>query len=112
MLQLQMKQNKIKQAIYDEISKTEQSIKDLEKQNKPIAPDVSLGRLTRMDAINTKGVIEASLNQAKLRLNSLNNALTKIDSDSFGICIGCDEKIPIARFLIRPESVYCVNCAS
>lgn len=107
-----MKENEIIQAINDEISKTEQSIKDLEEQNKPIEPDVSLGRLTRMDAINNKSVIEASLNQSKLRLNSLNNALTKIGSEDFGICIGCDEEIPIARFLIRPESVYCVNCAS
>ncbi|MCK5111032.1 MAG: TraR/DksA C4-type zinc finger protein [Arcobacteraceae bacterium] len=107
-----MKNEDVKKAIYDEILKTENSIKSLEEQNKPIAPDVSLGRLTRMDAINNKSVIEASLNQVKLRLNSLNNALTKIDSDDFGLCIGCGEKIPIARFLIRPESVYCVECAS
>ena len=107
-----MKNEDIKKAIYNEISKTQKSIEDLDKQNKPIAPDVSLGRLTRMDAINNKSVIEASIRQAKLRLNSLNNALTKIDSEDFGFCIGCGEKIPIARFLIRPESVYCVKCAS
>ncbi len=107
-----MENENIKQAIYDEILKTKESIKDLEEQNKPISPDVSLGRLTRMDAINNKSVIEASLKQAKLRLNSLNNALTKIDSEDFGLCIGCGEQIPIARFLIRPESVYCVSCAS
>ncbi len=107
-----MKYDDIKKAIYAEILKTEQSIEDLEKQNKPIAPDVSLGRLTRMDAINNKSVIEASLRQAQLRLNSLNNALTKIGSGDFGLCIGCGEHIPIARFLIRPESVYCVECAS
>ncbi|MCK5293016.1 MAG: TraR/DksA C4-type zinc finger protein [Arcobacteraceae bacterium] len=102
----------IKKAIFTEIAKTEKSIVDLAEQNKPIEPDVSLGRLTRMDAINTKGVIEASLKQAQLRLNSLNNALTKVGSDEFGICIGCGEQIPIGRILIRPESVYCVKCAS
>jgi DnaK suppressor protein len=107
-----MKKIKIIKVINDEIVKTAKSIKDLEEQNKPIAPDVSLGRLTRMDAINTKGVIEASLNQAKLRLNSLNNALTKVNGENFGICMACNEKIPIERFLIRPESVYCVKCAS
>lgn len=107
-----MEPDDIKQAIYVQIAKTEQSIKDLESQNKPIAPDVSLGRLTRMDAINNKSVIEASLKQSKLNLNSLNNALTKIDSDDFGICLGCGEQIPIGRILIRPQSVYCVKCAS
>ena len=102
----------IKQSINDEIEKTKKLIADLELQNKPIAPDISLGRLTRMDAINTKGVIESSLKQAKLRLNSLNNALTKVDKDDFSICLGCGEKIPLGRILIRPESVYCVSCAS
>ena len=107
-----MKKINIKQSINDEIAKVNILIIDLELQNKPIAPDVSLGRLTRMDAINTKGVIESSLNQARLRLNSLNNALTKVDKEDFAICLGCGEYIPIGRILIRPESVYCVSCAS
>ena len=106
-----MNNDEIKKAIFYEIEKTKKSIEELSEQNKPIAPDISLGRLTRMDAINTKGVIESSLKQSKLRLNSLNNALTKIDSEDFAICIGCGEQIPIGRILIRPESVYCVKCA-
>jgi len=65
-----------------------------------------------MDAINTKGVRESFLKQAKLRLNSLNNALTKVDKEDFAICLGCGEQIPIGRILIRPESIYCLKCAS
>lgn len=36
----------------------------LEDSCKPIAPDVAIGRISRMDAINNKSVMEASLRNA------------------------------------------------
>lgn len=105
------KQN-IKQVIIDEITKTEKLIIDYKDQTSPIAPDVSLGRISRMDAINNKSVVEASLRQAENKLKSLENVLSKIDSPDFGICLKCKNPIPMGRIMIRPESLYCVNCAS
>lgn len=78
---------------------------------KPVAPDVAIGRISRMDAINNNAVTESALRQAQEKLNKLNYALTKVGSKGFGICMKCKIQIPVERILIRPESMYCVNCA-
>ncbi len=63
-----------------------------------------------MGAINNKSVAEESLRQAENKLKSLNRVLSKLDSDDFGICLKCKNKIPYVRILIRPQSLLCVNC--
>ena len=103
--------SKIEQTILEEITKTEESIGKYKEMVKPIAPDVAIGRISRMDAINNKSVVEASLRQAEHKLKNLNKVLSQIGSKEFGICIKCKQPIPIGRILIRPESLHCVNCA-
>lgn len=107
-----MANDDIKQTILDEISKTKKSIEEYKDMVKPIAPDVAIGRISRMDAINNKSVMEASLRQAEEKLKNLKKVLSNIGSKEFGICMKCKQPIPIGRILIRPESLYCVNCAS
>lgn len=106
-----METKKIKDKIIEEIAKTEKQILSYKENTKPVAPDNAIGRISRMDAIVNKSLIEASLNQAENRLNKLRYALSKIESPEFGICIKCGEAIPIGRILIMPESLFCVNCA-
>jgi len=106
-----MTNEEIKQRIKEEISKTEKNIIDYQEMTKPVAPDVAIGRISRIDAINNKAVTELALRKAKEKLNKLNYVLTKVGSKDFGICIKCQIKIPIGRILIKPESLKCVNCA-
>ena len=106
-----MAKDEIKQIILDEITKTRESIEKYSDMVKPIAPDVAIGRISRMDAINNKSVMEASLRQAKLKLKNLEKVLSNLGSKEFGICLKCKQPIPIGRILIRPESLHCVNCA-
>jgi RNA polymerase-binding transcription factor len=101
----------IKKIILEEILKTEKSIIEYREMVKPVAPDVAIGRISRMDAINNKSVMEASLRQAESKLENLQQVLAKIGSPDFGICVKCKQPIPIGRILIRPESLHCVNCA-
>lgn len=101
----------IENRIKDEISKTEILINEYKEITKPVAPDVAIGRISRMDAINNKSVTEASLRQAKAKLSNLNRVLEKLGSPDFGLCLKCKQSIPLARILYRPESLYCVNCA-
>ena len=77
----------------------------------PISPDNAIGRLTRMEAINSKSINEAALNKAKQTLSKMERALMMIDSPDFGLCHECEEPIPIARLMIVPESDLCVQCA-
>jgi DnaK suppressor protein len=104
--------NQIRHKIEADIALLQQQIETLEGKTKPIAPDCSLGRLTRLEAMGEQHVNHTVLDEAKLRLTRLQNALLRIDKPIFGICIDCEEEIGIGRMMARPESVRCVACAS
>ncbi|MBW6492500.1 MAG: TraR/DksA C4-type zinc finger protein [Lentimicrobium sp.] len=106
-----MNVNEIRQHIEKEIAKTEKLIEEYKLSTEPIAPDTAIGRISRMDAINNKSVVEAALRQAQDKLEKLRYVLTKVDSSEFGTCLKCHQPIPLGRILIKPESMYCVNCA-
>lgn len=101
----------LKEKIEIEIKKLDQSMQDLKELVKPISPENAIGRISRMDAINNKSVNEAALRKASLRFDDLKQALQKIDSPDFGICMRCREIIPMGRLLLRPQSKSCVKCA-
>ena len=101
----------IKAKILQEIEKTEKQIAHYREKIKPIAPDNAIGRISRMDAIINKSVVETSLIQAETRLKSLKQALSNQSSPDFGICIRCGEPIPVGRILVMPETLVCVDCA-
>lgn len=86
-------------------------IRILKEKTKPISPDCGLGRLTRLEAMGESHVNHKVLDESKLRLTRLKNALIRIDSSMFGVCIECEESIGMGRMEIRPESVRCVGCA-
>ena len=48
---------------------------------KPISPDNAIGRLTRMEAINSKSINEAALKKARDTQSKLERALARIDLD-------------------------------
>ena len=103
--------NAIKEKILLEINNTRKKIDEYSELCKPIPPENSIGRITRMDAINNKSVIEAVLRETKKKMQQLKVMQNKINEADFGICIKCKQKIPFERLMIRPESKYCVKCA-
>jgi len=102
----------LKETIETHIKILKEQIKILEEKVQPISPDCSLGRLTRLEAMGEQHVNNKILDESKLRLTRLTNALSRIDKPMFGICIECEEPIEIGRMRIRPESVRCVECAN
>ncbi len=93
------------------IKKTETDILAYEELSAPVAPDVAIGRISRMDAINNKSVAEAALREAKDRLARLNVAMRRIHAPDFGICVRCKGEIPYKRLLLMPDSTKCVRCS-
>ena len=102
----------IKETIEKDIIDLKEQISILEEKVKPISPDCGLGRLTRLEAMGEQHVNNKVLDESRVRLTRLNNALQRIDKPMFGICIECEENIGIGRMSIRPESVRCVECAN
>ncbi|WP_297791831.1 TraR/DksA C4-type zinc finger protein [uncultured Eudoraea sp.] len=101
----------IKDRLEADIARTIKKIKQYEELSGPIAPDNAIGRVSRMDAINNKSVMEAALLKAKEHLKGLNHYLDKLGTKDFGICPKCKKKIPIERILLAPNSTFCVTCA-
>lgn len=101
----------IKQLVLNEINKTKESIEEYKELSQPIAPDVAIGRISRMDAINNRSVLLAALRKSEDKLVALEQVLNKVGTDEFGICMKCNQLIPLGRILIRPQSLFCVRCA-
>ncbi len=101
----------LKKKIIAEIEVQKHLIRSFTSTSKPVAPDNAIGRLTRMEAISSKGISEASLNSARAKLAKLEKALGKVGLPEFGVCLRCDNLIPHGRIMLMPETVLCVSCA-
>ena len=106
-----MENEEIRELVQKAIRKTERQITEYELMAAPVSPDDAIGRVSRMDAINNKSVVEAALRNARDKLDKLKYVDTRIGAEDFGVCKKCRQPIPIQRILIRPESIYCVQCA-
>ena len=102
---------KISKKIKQEILDTKEKIKEYSELSKPISPENAIGRISRMDAINNKSVVEAALRESEKKFDDLKYVESQINEEYFGLCIKCKTSIPIGRILFRPQSKYCVNCA-
>lgn len=110
---MQMNKEELKVKLREQIAITEEKLVSYEAMSAPVTPDDSIGRISRMDAINNKSVAEAALRQAEDKLNKLKHMLATVDDDpNFGNCKRCGRPIPPMRVILMPESPYCVRCAS
>lgn len=103
--------DQILQLIEREISKTQEVIEEYKESTGPVEPDCAIGRVSRMDAINNKTIVEAALRTAEEKLIKLRLMKENVDSPDFGTCARCGVKIPAGRLILKPESPYCVRCA-
>lgn len=77
----------------------------------PVTLDTSIGRLSRMDAIQSQQMalgLKARQQQALLRVQ---NALKAIANGTYGECRRCKGPIAIERLGAQPDAVLCVSCA-
>ena len=101
----------LQEKIENETKSTQKKIKEYSLLCKPIAPENSIGRISRMDAINNKSVVEAALRVAQEKLQQLKTMQNKIKNIDFGFCQKCKNTIPFERLMIQPYSRFCVMCA-
>ena len=101
---------KLKKIILSRIEETREEITELQELVKPIPLDASIGRVSRMDAINNKTINESSLREKQQQLKKLERAVENAESESFGICTKCGNEIPFGRLEYMPHTTRCVNC--
>lgn len=78
----------------------------------PVAPSEALGRLTRLDAMQDQALAVARRANVEARLARVERALRELDDPdgAYGICVGCDEPIAVARLFAMPDALFCVAC--
>ena len=70
-----------------------------------------VGRLSRMDALQSQAMHTESLNRARREVIALQHALVRIEEDEYGLCGSCDGEIAEARLQHNPAAVLCIRCA-
>ncbi|MCC5986426.1 MAG: TraR/DksA C4-type zinc finger protein [Pararhodobacter sp.] len=80
---------------------------------KPVALDQqSVGRLSRMDAMQQQAMAAAQEARRAARLRAITAALARLeDGDEFGWCEDCGEFIGLKRLDLDPVLTRCVACA-
>jgi DnaK suppressor protein len=43
-------------------------------------------------------------------LDKIELAIARLDNDTYGICVGCEEEIGLKRLEARPVATFCINC--
>ncbi|MBX2849231.1 MAG: TraR/DksA C4-type zinc finger protein [Acidiferrobacterales bacterium] len=71
-----------------------------------------VGRLSRMDAMQSQAMAQAGAARQQRQLTLIENALNRIDDGEYGRCLNCDDYIANARLKIEPTSEYCIRCAN
>lgn len=56
-------------------------------------------------------VLNALESEAKVEIQLLSNAITRIDNGHYGYCQTCGDTINPARLAVQPAAIKCINCA-
>lgn len=71
----------------------------------------SVGRLSRMDALQVQEMAKASEGRRQTRLRQIQAALERLDGGDFGECRTCGEAIGAKRLGLDPAVPTCIACA-
>jgi DnaK suppressor protein len=81
-------------------------------ERKPVELDqTSVGRLTRMDAMQAQAMQMEAERRRKLELRRIDAALERMDDGEFGYCVVCGDEIEPKRLSQDPSVPNCIGCA-
>lgn len=70
----------------------------------------TIGRLTRMDALQLRAMAVLSRDQLRIRLRQIDAALLVMDAGRYGICRRCSRPLARERLDAMPEAPFCAPC--
>ncbi|MGM0534520.1 MAG: TraR/DksA family transcriptional regulator [Pseudomonadota bacterium] len=71
----------------------------------------SVGRLSRMDALQGQAMAKAEEQRRQLALRRITGAFSRIERGEYGECIECGEWIGARRLEGDPLVLKCIDCA-
>jgi DnaK suppressor protein len=91
-------------SVRDDLGQEGQAIVSLDQQ--------SVGRLSRMDALQNQAMAKAQQHRRDQQKQRLLAALRRMDEGEFGYCIDCGEEIAAKRLDLDPAVIRCISCAN
>lgn len=89
----------------------EESESSRESRDTVVLDQTSVGRLSRMDALQGQAMAKAEEERRQLALRRITTSLARIDQGEYGECIGCGEWIARKRLEWDPLVLKCIDCA-
>ncbi|PCC69435.1 transcriptional regulator, TraR/DksA family [Nannocystis exedens] len=82
------------------------------KTRRPVELDQqSVGRLSRVDAMQHQALAQAAERKRVVELQRIDAALLRLERGEYGECVGCGEEIAAARLELDPAATSCIACA-
>ncbi len=108
----QITQESFRSVIDARLAEIEAELNATSDSTKPIAPDVSVGRLSRLDSMQMQQMALASKRRLEEQRARLHEGRGRIDSGTFGRCLRCGNDIALKRLQLQPDAVACIPCLS
>jgi DnaK suppressor protein len=78
---------------------------------RPVTLDQSsVGRLSRMDAMQQQAMAQASLERLGVHRRRVGAALDRLSQGNYGPCCVCGSEIGLERLLSDPAAPFCRDC--
>jgi len=90
----------------------ESAIADPSGHAAPVKLDGTLGRIARMDEMQSQQMALAAQRRNQQQLSSVKAALQRIEKGTFGLCIQCGGDIGMNRLTAIPDAPLCLTCAA
>ncbi|GHA18118.1 molecular chaperone DnaK [Devosia pacifica] len=99
--------------IEKELAEIEKQTRDTEQDRAPVALDQqSVGRLSRMEALQGQALAKASETRRARRRTALQMAQRRIREGEYGYCLDCGEPVARQRLEVDPAVTLCIACAN
>lgn len=79
-------------------------------QKTVLLDQTSVGRLSRMDAMQRQAMAKATQARRTQTLMKLKAALKRIEDGEYGYCTDCGEEIEPRRLELEPATPRCLSC--
>ncbi len=101
----------LRSAILAEIAEIHAVEASTSSDHKPLELDQqSVGRLSRMDAMQQQAMSKATRARRLQRKRLLEATLPRLESDEYGYCAECGEAITLKRLTFNPALTRCLDC--
>ena len=96
-------------ALRDELTELSERSAD---SRKPVTLDQqSVGRLSRMDAIQAQAMARAAEQRRATEVARIDAALGRLEAGTYGVCMRCEQEIETGRLDFDAAATLCASCA-